>query len=160
MRNNELEQLKSDLKNQKYELIIDLQNNPRSRRINSQLNALKLKFNKRNLEKLLLVYLKINKLKDAPPIPERYSDILGEFKLDDDGLDLFTDKIPSDLFKENQKYIGFCPGSRHFTKMWPKEYYIQLGNLLKTKDCIVVLFGGKDDKEICKEISSPNSGFN
>ena len=69
-------------------------------------------------------------------------------------MDLYTNKKPSTLFKDNQKYIGFCPGSRHFTKMWPKEYYIRLGNILKNDKYNIALFGGKDDKDICKEISS------
>ncbi len=155
---NELEQLIEYLRRKNYELIIDLQNNLRSKKINSLLRAPKLKFDKGDLEKLLLVYLKINRLKDAPPIPVRYSNILKEFNLDNKGLDLFTNRTPSPIFEDNQKYIGFCPGSRHFTKMWPKEYYIQLGNILKNENFNVVLFGGKDDKEICDEIASQVQG--
>ncbi|MFZ0455109.1 MAG: glycosyltransferase family 9 protein, partial [Ignavibacteriaceae bacterium] len=118
------------------------------------LNVPKLRFKKRDPEKILLVHLKINRLKNAPPIPVRYSKILDDLQLDNSGLDLFTNKKSSSLFKENQKYIGFCPGSRHFTKMWPAEYYIRLGNILKNKNYNIALFGGKDDKDVCKEISS------
>jgi lipopolysaccharide heptosyltransferase II len=151
---NELSELIEKLKAQNYDLILDLQNNFRSEKINSLFNVLKLKFKKRDLEKILLVHLKINRLKNAPPIPVRYSKVLDEFQLDDRGLDLFTNREPSTLFKDNQKYIGFCPGSRHFTKMWPKEYYIQLGNILKKEKYNIVLFGGKEDIDICKKISS------
>ena len=152
--NNELSGLTEKLKDQNYDLILDLQNNFRSEKINSLLKAPKMKFKKRDLEKMLLVHLKINRLKNTPPIPVRYSKILDEVQLDNNGLDLFTNKEPSTLFKDNQKYIGFCPGSRHFTKMWPREYYVQLGNILKNKSYNIVLFGGKDDKDICQEISS------
>ena len=38
--------------------------------------------------------------------------------------------------------------------MWPKEYYIELGKRLTQSGVNIVLFVGKDDKEICKEISS------
>jgi heptosyltransferase-2 len=38
--------------------------------------------------------------------------------------------------------------------MWPKEYYIELGKKLIEDGFKIVLFGGKDDKEICDEISS------
>ena len=152
--NNELSGLTEKLKDQIYDLILDLQNNFRSEKINSLLKVPKMKFKKRDLEKMLLVHLKINRLKNTPPIPVRYSKILDEVQLDNNGLDLFTNKEPSTLFKDNQKYIGFCPGSRHFTKMWPREYYVQLGNILKNKSYNIVLFGGKDDKDICQEISS------
>ncbi len=152
-------ELIDSLKNQDYELIIDLQNNLVSKKIRSFLKTSEIKFNKNNLDKLLLVRLKINRLKDAPPIPVRYALVLEEFQLDDNGLDLFTDKTTSGLLKEKKyKYIGFCPGSRHFTKMWPKEYYIRLGELLIKEDYNIVLFGGKDDKKTCKEISSKISG--
>lgn len=151
---DELTKLIEELKNQNYNLVLDLQNNLRSKKINSFLKVSKLRFKKRDLEKMLLVYFKINGLKNAPPIPVRYSKVLNELQLDNNGLDLYTNKKPSTLFKDNQKYIGFCPGSRHFTKMWPKEYYIRLGNILKNDKYNIALFGGKDDKDICKEISS------
>ncbi len=152
--NNELTKLVGKLKERNLDLVLDLQNNFRSEKINSLLNVPKLRFKKRDPEKILLVHLKINRLKNAPPIPVRYSKILDDLQLDNSGLDLFTNKKSSSLFKENQKYIGFCPGSRHFTKMWPAEYYIRLGNILKNKNYNIALFGGKDDKDVCKEISS------
>ncbi len=152
--NDELTKLIEYLKNQNYDLALDLQNNFRSKRINSSIKVPKLKFRKKDLEKMLLVHLKINKLTGTPPIPVRYSKVLNEFQLDNNGLDLFTNKKPSNLFKDDQKYIGFCPGSRHFTKMWPKEYYIRLGNILKNEKYNIALFGGQDDFDICKEISS------
>jgi heptosyltransferase-2 len=38
--------------------------------------------------------------------------------------------------------------------MWPKEYYIELGEKLIANGFNIVLFGGKDDRQICQEISS------
>ena len=49
--------------------------------------------------------------------------------------------------------IGFCPGAKHFTKRWPKEYFIKLGKKLTQTGYTIVLFGGKIDKEICSLIS-------
>jgi heptosyltransferase-2 len=155
---DEIRKLSETLKSFNYDLIIDLQNNIRSRRLLSIFKTNKLKFEKKDFEKLLLVGFKINRLKKVPPIPVRYASVIDGFQLDSKGLDLFTDRLPSDLFLENQKYIGLCPGSKHFTKMWPKEYYIKLGNLLENDHYKIALFGGKDDKEICKEVSSQVSG--
>ena len=151
---DELTKLIGELKHQNYDLVIDLQNNFRSKNLKSFLEVPKLKFHKRDLEKLLLVYFKINRLKNYPPIPVRYSNTLAKFNLDHNGLDLYTNKKSSDLFKADKNYIGFCPGAKHFTKMWPMEYYIQLGNILRNEKYNVVLFGGKDDEKICGEISS------
>ena len=37
--------------------------------------------------------------------------------------------------------------------MWPTEYFIKLGNELTKNNFKILLFGGKDDRKICKEIS-------
>lgn len=143
----------------KYDLIIDLQNNFRSAEIRKIIKAPSVKFNKRSIDKFLLVNFKINRLKNSPQIPARYAETLVHFELDGEGLDLF---LPSDikpeLFEDN-KLIGFAPGSKHFTKMWPKDYYIELGNKLTDEGFKIVLFGGESDLQICYEISNkiPNS---
>ena len=141
------------LDDERYDLIVDLQNNPRSTSIRKKLKVKSVSFNKRDFDKLLLVKLKINKLRNAPPIPVRYAEAIPEIKLDDEGLDLFTDKKPSFDFNQNQKFVGFIPGARHFTKRYPKGYFIELGNILNENGFEILVFGGKDDKELCSEIS-------
>lgn len=146
-------QIQAELSQNKYDLVIDLQNNLRSRSLISGLSCPKVQFNKLTLQKFLLVKFKINKLKAAPLIPIRYASALKNFKLDDGGLDLFTKNKPSDKLNGLTNLIGFCPGSRHYTKMWPKEFYIELGEKLTENDFNIVLFGGKADRQICEEIS-------
>jgi len=145
---------KEILSQNKYDFVIDLQNNLRSRSLTYSLKCSKVRFRKLSWQKFLLVNFKINKLSEAPPIPERYASIIDDLKLDEEGLDLFTDKKPSEKFDGLKNLIGFCPGSRHYTKMWPKEYYIELGKKIIDNDFNLVLFGGKDDKIICDQISS------
>ena len=143
----------SKLNTVKFDLIIDLQNNLRSRVLDFKLNAPVLRFHKKTLLKFVLVKFKINKLRNSPPIPVRYAETLKYFSLDDEGLDLFK---PENLVPElpgEKKFIGFAPGSRHYTKMWPEKYYIDLGNYLLKSGYSVALFGGKDDMEICSRIS-------
>jgi heptosyltransferase-2 len=137
-----------------YNLVIDLQNNFRSENLTTGLSCPKVKFKKLSWQKLLLVKFKINKLKDAGTIPERYAATIEGFKLDNEGLDLFTRNKASEILIERNNLIGFCPGSRHFTKMWLKEHYIELGNKLIGSGFKVALFGGKDDQKTCEEISS------
>ena len=95
---------------------------------------------------------KINKLKEAPPIPVRYARTIQNLKLDEQGLDLFTDKSANSELIGKNNLIGFCPGARHFTKRWPTEYFVELGNKLTQNGYRIVLFGGKIDKEICTEL--------
>ena len=149
-----LEQLRSN----NYELIIDLQNNLRSKKVVSSLKIKSVKFDKRSFDKFLLVNFKINKLKEAPQIHVRYSKTIQNLKLDNQGLDLFTDKSANTELNGKNNLIGFCPGARHFTKRWPKEYFIELGNKLAQNGYTIVLFGGKIDEEICEEIRTKING--
>ena len=141
-----------------YELVIDLQNNLRSKKVVSSLKTNSVKFDKRSFDKFLLVNFKINKLREAPQIPVRYSNTIQNLKLDEQGLDLFTDKFANEELSGKNNLIGFCPGARHFTKRWPKESFIELGNKLIQNGYTVVLFGGKIDKEYCADIASKING--
>ena len=155
---DKIAELAARLKQNKYDLIIDLQNNFRSAEIRNMLSVNSFKFNKRTLDKFLLVNLKINRLGDAPQIPARYASAIPGLELDEGGLELFTESKPSPLLEGKEQLIGFAPGSRHFTKMWPKEYFEQSGNLLLESGYSVALFGGKEDIPICEELSGKIQG--
>lgn len=148
----------SEIKRNKYDLIIDLQNNLRSKKIFSDNNPQILRFSKNTWQKFLLVNFKINRLKNEPQIPVRYANTISGFQLDKNGLDLFTDKTTDTRILGKENLIGFCPGARHYTKRWLKEYFIELGNKLTKAGYTIVLFGGKIDKELCAEISKEISG--
>jgi lipopolysaccharide heptosyltransferase II len=144
----------SELKKQKYDLILDLQNNLNSRKLTASLKGKTVRFKKKTLEKFLLVNTKINLLKYAPQIPVRYAETIQGFELDDSGLDIVTTALPSDFLLKNENYIGICPGSRHFTKMWSLDYYVKLCRLLIKNGWNILLFGGLTDRKICLEIKN------
>lgn len=153
-REKELNQgLIDKLKNIKYDFVVDLQNNYRSKKIKRSLNVLSVSFDKKTIKKFLLVNFKINLLKNSPQIPVRYAEVIENFKLDNNGIDLFTQSKPDEKVNRQDNLIGFCPGARHFTKRWPKEYFIELGKKLTESGFKVVLFGGKIDKQLCDELS-------
>jgi heptosyltransferase-2 len=149
LNNNLFESLKLN----SYDFVIDLQNNLRSRKITKTLNKNTSRFYKHGLDKFLLVNFKINRLKFAETIPCRYAKTIEGFLLDNSGLDLFTDMFPDKRLTGKNKFIGFCPGARHYTKRWPKENFIELGNKLTKEGFIILLFGGSIDKQLCSEIS-------
>lgn len=137
----------------KYELVIDLQNNLRSREIVRPLHCKILRFKKNNFKKFLLVHFKINKLKDALQIPVRYAEAAG-VQLDTEGLDFFTENLPDPRLDKDEKYIGLCPGAKHFTKRWPTEYFADLANSLESAGYKIVLFGGLEEVELCFELEN------
>lgn len=137
---------------EEYDLVIDLQNNLRSKEIVRILKCPSVKYKKNNFEKFLLVQFKINRLKDTMPVPLRYAKAAGIDELDNDGPDFFTTKLPDPQLSGDKNYIGLCAGAKHFTKRWPKEYYIQLAEKLIGAGYRVVLFGGTEEAKICFEI--------
>jgi len=151
--------IQSLLKN-KYEWIIDLQNNFRSRSIISKLKPKEVtRFNKPTIKKFLLVNFKWNRFKEIKSIPQMYAESIPNFEFNNSTPELF---IPDDIIssvKPGIKCIGFAPGSKHFTKKWPEEYYIEIGKKLSSDGYTIFLLGGTDDKELCKKISDevPNS---
>ncbi len=151
---NEKKLFLNQFKENQHDFIIDLQNNFRSAEIRKILGHPFVKFNKKSIDKFLLVKFKINRLRNSSQIPIRYAETLDNLKLDDDGLDFFLpNKITPEL-NNNENIIGFAPGSKHFTKMWPKEYFIELGNQLKNEGFKIALFGGGNDIRTCHEISN------
>ncbi len=147
------------LNSNNYDLILDLQNNLRSAKITSSLKGKISKFKKRSFKKFLLVNFKINLLKNFKSIPERYSETVEDFQLDEKGPELFLPENIKANLNDDENIIGFAPGSRHFTKMYPENYFVDLGKKLSENGFKIAIFGGKSDKEICAEISKqiPNS---
>ena len=59
------------------------------------------------------------------------------------------DKIWQKYDIKEQKIIAVAPGSKWYTKMWPREYFDDLLERLSRLDNVkTVLVGGKEDKEI------------
>ena len=150
-----INELINSLKQNRYDLVIDLQNNFRSQKITKNIKPVQkvIKFKKLDIEKFLLVKFKINRLRNVPGIPIRYAQTIDNFELDEKGLEIFIPGNVKSQLTSDEKFIGLAPGSRHFTKMWPKEYYIYLAKILSANNFKVVLLGGKDDRQICGEIS-------
>jgi heptosyltransferase-2 len=146
-------ELINSLKANRYEIVIDLQNNLRSREIIRHLDCKIQRFKKNSINKFLLVHFKINKLKDAHQIPVRYAETAG-VELDSEGLDFFTLNEPDSKLMTNEKFIGLSPGAKHFTKRWPKEYFIELGKKLESAGYKVALFGGQDETEVTNVIAN------
>ncbi len=149
--------LKQELKAAPYDLVIDLQNNFRSRSLINGIKAEILSFKKPTLKKLLLVWFKINLLRNGKTIIQRYADT-AKVNLISEELELIIPPKIKAKLEDKKKYIGFCPGSKHFTKRWLPEYFIELGRMLTPRGFTIVLFGGRADKDICEVISEKIPG--
>jgi len=157
-RDYNIKDIRKQLAQNNYDVIVDLQNNFRSKLLSKGISSNIFRYKKPYFNRFLLVNFNINRFSEIIPIPKRYSRAIPNFELDKEGLELIIPETLNSSLSESKNYIGFCPGSRHKTKMWPAEYFIELGNKLTENNYKVVLLGGKDDKQICKEISDNING--
>lgn len=160
--NKNITECLTDLKNEKFDVIIDLQKNLRSSQLKRELKVKSYSFPKLNIEKWLLVNFKINKLPNIH-IVDRYFKAVEALGIVNDniGLEYY---IPADdeVAPENidsrlrDRYISFVIGGQHSTKILPPE---KVALIISKIDMPVVLLGGSDDKKRGEEISSlaPNS---
>ncbi|NPV10726.1 MAG: glycosyltransferase family 9 protein [Ignavibacteria bacterium] len=154
-------EVKSFIKNENFDIVIDLQNNFRSHQLYPfSLKTRIYRFKKPSLKKFLLVNFKINFLKNNKSIALQYiRTVYPELDLNQLPLyfeipkeyELRADNLLPEHFKE-KVLIGICPGSKHFTKRYPVDLFVQVIKTLIQKDYSIALFGGSNDKEICKSL--------
>ncbi len=144
-----LSALTGELKNEKFDYIIDLHHNLRSFMIKSRLHSYDFTFRKLNLEKWLMVNFKIDRLPRIH-IVDRYLDTLSLFDVanDNQGLDYFIPEReqvdPGSLPPAfSQGYIALVTGARHTTKQLPVKKLVTLCDLIGKP---VLLLGGKEDR--------------
>jgi heptosyltransferase-2 len=148
---NRLGDLADQLRAERYDAVIDLHNNLRTRRLGWLLgNVPTVRFEKLNWEKWLLVNLKINRL---PPvhIVDRYLDTVRQFGVVNDGrgLEYFIPpdaEVPLQSLPETHRngYVAFAIGGQHATKKLPLARMVELCRFLNRP---VVLLGGPEDAD-------------
>lgn len=146
---NSLKNLIHELRKEKFDYLIDLHNNLRTRIIKSSLKAKAYSFDKLNFKKWLLVKFKVNKMPNSHVV-DRYMDTVKPLGVSNDqlGLDYFIpekDEIEKEWLPEQFRkgYIAFVIGAAHATKKLPVERMIELCDRINKP---IVLVGGKEDK--------------
>ena len=143
-----------------YDLVVDLQNNRRSRAIGRSLNAKhKVKYRKENWKKWLLVQFKINLFSSSRSVVDRYQDALINLgvPVDLQGCELYPTSaekaFAASYIEGSQKTLALCFGARHFTKRYtPQRFALLLSLMLKDGSIKVLLLGGKEDAAQALEI--------
>ncbi len=154
---NSTKELIEDLKKENYDFIIDLHNNIRTKSVKIKLGKPAFSFKKLNIEKWLLVNLKINKMPEIH-IVDRYLETIAPFGAvnDNKGLDYFiakTDELePKSLPPSHQnEYIAFVIGGQHATKRLPLEKIISICHKIEIP---IILLGGKEDLAMAEKIEA------
>ncbi|MFA7107227.1 MAG: glycosyltransferase family 9 protein [Candidatus Izemoplasmatales bacterium] len=138
----------SQLKNEKFDIIIDLHNNIRTAKIKFFLHAQSYTFKKLNFKKFLLTQFKINILPQKHVV-DRYFEAVYPLGVKNDGkaCDFFISEntfLNSEIqdFIHAKLPIAIAIGSKHNTKQIPIEKLIKL---IEDSDKNFLLLGGKDD---------------
>ena len=149
------------LNEEKFDYIIDLHHNFRSSRIKRRVSGKSFSVNKLNLEKMLLVMFKINRL-PKKHIVDRYLETTSylNVKNDGQGLDYF---IPEkDEFKNEDLptpfqngFVAFVIAGTYFTKKLPID---KVSEICQKLNYPVILLGGKDEFDEGETILSQSKG--
>ncbi|MGI8950413.1 MAG: glycosyltransferase family 9 protein [Chitinophagaceae bacterium] len=150
-----------ELKQEKFDYIIDLHHNLRSWRVKNALKKIpSFSFNKLNFEKWLMTVFKIDILPKIH-IVDRYLETLKNFDVrnDEKGLDYFIsekDIVPVDHLPASHQmgFIGIVIGAAHNTKKLPLH---KLKELCSKINHPIILLGGKEDKINGDEITAVDS---
>lgn len=161
----ELNDLIEQLRSEDFDYVVDLHNNLRSRRVTAALGKPVSRFHKLNVEKWMMVNLKVNQLPDIH-IVDRYLDATKKLgvKNDGKGLEFFIptteeislSELPSTF---SSGYTALVIGAKFATKKLPVGRWIELVKLIEQP---IVLIGGPEDEANGKMISDqrPDNVFN
>ena len=151
-----ISQLIHELKQEKFDYVIDLHHNLRTLRIRQGLGIKSYRYRKLNVEKWLMVNFKINKL---PPIHivDRYMETVKPLgvKMDALGLDYFIpekDDVPLDWLPDafHAGYVVYAIGAQHTTKKLPLKRMIELCDKINRP---IILLGGKEDFHVGEAVA-------
>ena len=162
----ELQTLKKRIRNERYDVIFDIHNSLRSRYLRMFSRAARVSvIDKRVLARFFLVKSKWNFYDRIVSVADRYLETAQKFGITDDGkgLEIF---IPDEtLFSVSstigkfklERYntvLGLAPTSKHFTKRWQSERFVELGvKFAKEQHAKIFIFGGKSDAEYCGDMA-------
>lgn len=158
-----LKELARQLRAERYDLVIDLHDSIRTKLLRASCKAGDVVvMDKRKMERWLLVNLKRNAYSDALTVAERYIETVEKYGITNDnkGLEIFipdttlfevSGKMAKLRLNQFEKVIGICPGSKHFTKRWPRERFAEVAvQAAKEFHAKVLLFGGNDEQDDCR----------
>lgn len=154
----EVKEVLPQLQKEQFDFIIDLHKNIRSLQIRRKLGVKAYSFNKLNVQKWLLVNLKIDRLPRIHLV-DRYFEGLKDLNIRYDGQGLDYCIPPSqeiDPFthfdlNDKKQYIAFAIGAAHATKRLPAQKIIDICAGLPDP---IILIGGPGDRETGQQISA------
>jgi heptosyltransferase-2 len=144
----------------RYDLVIDLQNNLRSRRLAATIRTKKrVSYRKENWKKLLLVRTGVDLTGPYRSVVDRYREAVAGFgvKADRGGCELFPSPEEKDfavsLTGIATPLLAVCFGAMHASKRYPPEKFAGvLSRLFSSLPLRAVLLGSQDDAPFAQQL--------
>lgn len=144
---NDIKEVLDSLKAEKYDAIIDLHNNIRSRQVSSALGIKVYRYQKQVFKRFLFIQFKLNLLHTH--VVDRYFTAVKQLGVINDGkgLDYFIPE-KSEISAQQLPFThiaGYCVivvGAKHYTKQIPQ---VKLEELCQKIKIPIILLGGKED---------------
>ena len=151
---NNFSELIKNLKQEKYDIIIDLHNNMRSKMLRLALATKNYVYNKENFKKILLINFGLNfsKLHTVDRYFLPLKDL--QIKNDNNGLDIFIDDNYIINFNTSQKYISWCIGGSYENKKLSDEQIVYVCDKLNLP---IVFIGGSNENDLAEKIITKSS---
>jgi lipopolysaccharide heptosyltransferase II len=166
----ELMRLRSFLKRQNFDLVLDIHRNFRSLFLRSGIGVDVFSYPKFRRKRFLLIHFKWNLYDEVIPVYRRYLYSVGKLGIEDDGLGLefWVDEAASARIKNMFASAGFskerftlclAPGAGFATKRWLPEYFLQVANrFVREREAQILLLGDERDRKITGTITAQLSG--
>lgn len=144
--NKKLSVTANEISSSEYDLILDLQKNFKSRLVSFGKGKTLKRVKKESIRKLLLVWFKWSFFREIIPVYKKYINTAeGIINIAKTGFTTADLKFSKEKIFDG-RYIVISPSSKHFTKTYPAERFI---NFIKSvKDVKIVLTGDDSDRDV------------
>lgn len=161
-----LRKIKRRLKDQHFDVCLDIHNNWRSRFLRLGLGArLITTYPKYIIRRAFLIRFRINFYRHISPVYLRYFQAARKLNVHYDGKGTeihfpkaATEKVTGILtslgYAFNTPLVVICPGATYFNKKWLPGGFVKTARFLRDeRSAFVIIHGGRDDKELCESIA-------
>jgi ADP-heptose:LPS heptosyltransferase len=141
------------LKNERFDFVIDLHHNLRTKKLKTILKSTSYSFPKLNIQKWLYVNFKWNKMPHIHIVDRYFESVRSlEIKNDQKGLDYFiptNDEVDMPQHFGTNDILAVAIGAQYSTKRLPTSKIVEILSSIKKP---IVLLGGKEDRETGEKI--------
>jgi heptosyltransferase II len=155
----------------RYSHLLDLHGNLRSHALRRLAPGPWRSYDKRTLQRALLITTKRDRYGAFLAVAERYFEAAKELEVEPDGgpPDFYISEeadcraaerlIALELGRE-RPIVAIAPGAAHATKRWPIEHWVELVGRITSTGADVAILGGADDMEAAAAITRAAGGAN